>query len=651
MTYIKFDKLQLINLEYSLSKELLRSNRAGAFSSTTIIGCNTRKYHGLLIVKQPDLDGEHHVLLSTVDETIIQQEEASNFGMHRYKGGYYNPKGHKYIRDFITEPIPKLLFSVGGVFLTKESLFSHHEARVIIKYTLEDAHSPTLLRLKPFLAFRNRHSLSKANVFADTKYEAIPKGIRMRLYEHYSPLNIQISSRNEYIHVPDWYYDIEYLQELERGYEYLEDLFVPGYFEMTIHKGESIYFTAGLTEIDPADLKKLFDKEVNRRIPRNNFENCLVNSAHQFFATEDKKTSVIAGYPWYNSRVRDTLVSLPGLCIIDGRLENYKATIGTLIATMHGPFFPPTDPSASCSAGDADSALWLFWSLQQYFKKSGKKSNIWKEYGAKLKEILIAYRDGYCGQIRMTADHLIEAIDPHRPLTWMDAIVDGKPVTHRKGKAVEVNALWYNAIMFAIELAKTARDNDFVSEWQPLADAIPASFTETFWDEERGYLADAVLGSHADWSFRPNQIIATSLAYSPLKEEICKTILDKVKVELVTPRGLRSLSPQDPCYIGTYHGNQANRDRAAHQGTVYPWLFGAFAEGYLRINEKSGLPVIKKLYQGFEEVIREHGIGSISEVYDGDPPHWYGGAISMAWSVGEILRVKMLIDEYESMKE
>ncbi|MHC1707264.1 MAG: amylo-alpha-1,6-glucosidase [Bacteroidales bacterium] len=651
MSYINFDKLQLVNLEYSLSKELLRSNRAGAFSSTTIIGCNTRKYHGLLIVKQPDLDGEHHILLSSVDESIVQQQEASNFGLHRYKGGYYNPKGHKYVRDFITEPIPKVLYRVGGVFLTKESLFSHDEARIIIKYTLEDAHSPTLLRLKPFLAFRNRHSLSKANIFADTKYEGIPQGIRMKLYEHYSPLNMQISAKNDYIHVPDWYYDIEYIQELERGYDYLEDLFVPGYFEIPLKKGESIYFTAGLDEINPKDLKKLFDIEVNRRIPRNNFENCLINSAHQFFTRENGKTRVVAGFPWYNSRVRDTLVAVPGLSIIDGRIEKFKDAIDTLVSGMIGPYFAQEDNQTACAAPDADTALWLFWTLQQLVKITGKKSAAWKEYGPKLKEILTAYRDGYCGNIRMSGDFLIDATDPARPLTWMDAIVDGKPVTHRKGKAVEVNALWYNAVMFALELAAAAKDKSFIDEWQNIASGIKQSFTLTFWNESKGYLADCVFDGKPDWSFRPNQVFAASLPYSPLPEEICKQILDKIKVELVTIRGLRSLSPQDPGYIGVYQGDQARRDHAAHQGTVYPWLFGAFVEGYLKIHGKGAVSAIKKLFKGFEDTIREHGIGSISELYDGDPPHWHGGAISMAWSVGEVLRAKMLIDEYESKNE
>ncbi|MCX6272149.1 MAG: glycogen debranching enzyme N-terminal domain-containing protein [Bacteroidetes bacterium] len=651
MSYIDFDKLQLINLQYSLTKELLRSDRAGAYSSTSIIGCNTRKYHGLLIVRQPNLDGQHHVLLSTVDETIIQQESDFNFGIHRYKGGYYNPKGHKYIRDFTTEPIPKLTFRVGGVFLTKEMLFTHDEARVIIKYTLQDAHSPTVLRLKPFLAFRNHHSLSKNNIFADTKYEPIKNGIKMRMYEGYSPLYLQLSKKDEYVHVPHWYYDIEYIEELERGYEYLEDLFVPGFFEVALKKGESIYFSAGLAEVDPAELSKLYKKEVSCRIPRNTFKNCLINSAHQFIQKNDDKTGIIAGFPWYERRYRDTLIALPGLTLADGRVENFKAVFDSVISEMQGPIFPGPRSDKGCQVDSADSQLWLFWALQQYVSFSGKKLAVWKEYGNKLKEILAFYRQGNCAHLRMTEEGLIEAFDHYRPLTWMDAIVDGKLITPRHGKAVEVNALWYNAVMFTLELAKAGKDTAFIAELEPLANQIPASFIRTFWDESRGYLADVVQVNKTDWSVRPNQVFATSLPYSPLDEIICKKILDKVQSELLTPRGLRSLSPKDPNYVGVYQGNQASRDLAAHQGSVWPWLISHFAEGFLKIHGKQGLPFINKLLSGFEPVMREHGIGSVSEVYDGDPPHRFGGAISMAWSVSELLRLGMIIEQYENLSE
>ncbi len=647
MSYIEFDKLQLINLEYILSKELLRSNRAGAFSSTTIIGCNTRKYHGLLIVRQPDLDGEHHVLLSMVDETIIQQETAFNMGVHRFKGGYFHPKGHKYLREYLTEPIPKLTFRVGGVFLTKEMLFTHDDDRVIIKYTLEDAHSPTTLRLKPFLAFRSRHSLSKANVYAETRYEQSRNGISMKLYNGYSPIHIQLSQRSDYVHVPHWYYDLEYLEELERGYEYLEDLLVPGYFEVPIKKGQSIYFSAGLEDIDPVLLQKMFEDEVKRRIPRNNFENCLVNSAHQFVTSHDQRAEIVAGFPWYNPRTRDALIALPGLTLYDDRESCFLRVMDTLIASMRGPFFPAPE-GRGCLASSADEPLWLIWALQQFVIFRGKKAMIWKKYGSKMKEILQGYRTGYCPQVAMQADGLIEAYHPGVPLTWMDAMVEGQAVIPRYGKAVEVNALWYNALRFVMEMAGNARDKAYVAEWEPIARMVLDSFVKTFWNQSKGYLADTVFGDKADFTFRPNQLFAVSLPHSPVTEETGNTVIKAIKSELLTPRGLRTLSPKDPNYVGIYQGDTYARDRAAHQGSVWPWLLAPFTEAYLKINGKSGLPFIQKLYAGLEPTIREHGLGSISEIYDGDPPHHFGGAISMAWSVGEVLRMKMIMNQVES---
>ncbi len=646
MSYINFDRQKLLNFEYSLVRELLRSNRAGSYSSTTITGCNTRRYHGLLITRQPGIDNEHHVLLSSVDESVIQKENSANLGIHKFKGGVYEPKGQKYISDFSTEPIPKITYKIGGVRLSKEMLFTHNDDRVIIRYTLLEASSPTLLRLKPFLAFRNHHLLSKANIFIDTKYQSIPNGIRMCLYPHYSPLSMQVSSKTEYVHVPDWYRDIEYTQELERGYDYLEDLFVPGYFEVPIKKGESVYFIAGLEEINPDSAAELFEAEVARRIPRDSFRNCLLNSAHQFINHTETTAEVIAGYPWYNPMGRETFIALPGLTLSDGRVQNFEKVLNTMISRKTGPFFAQYGQFMDCSSVTADTSLWFFWTLQQYAQFTGKAAELWKSYGSLMLDILEAYKNGYCPSIVMHENGLIHAFAENRPLTWMNRVVDGKPVTQRPGYAVEINALWYNAIRFTLELATLAKAKDGLEEWTAIAAKIPASFREIFWNDERKYLCDYSHGTFKDWSVRPNQLFAASLPYSPLTEEQCKLVLDKVKSELLTNRGIRSLAPKNPAYIGVYVGNQSSRDKAAFQGTVYPWILAHFAEAYLKIHENSGLDFLKKLYREFENVIVDHGIGSISEYYDGDPPHHPGGAISMAWNVGELLRFSDIIQNF-----
>jgi predicted glycogen debranching enzyme len=647
MSYIEFDKNQLINLEYSLTRELIRSNRAGAYASKTIIGCNTRKYHGLLVVPQPGIDHENHVLLSNLDETVIQRGAEFNLGIHQFPGGVYHPKGHRYMRDFGTDPIPHAVYRVGGVVLKREMLFLQNNDRVLLKYTLLDAHSPTRLRLKPFLAYRNVHHLSRANMHVQDKYERIDHGIRMRLYPGYSMIYMQVSKPAEYTHVPDWFYNIEYQEEMRRGYNYQEDLFVPGFFEFPLRKNESVIFSAGIKQAHPQSLKRSFSTEVKRRIPRDNYENCLINSAQQFIVKKGNKTEIVAGYPWFGRWGRDTFISMPGLTLVLGDLKTGKAVIDTMISDLKGPLFPNIGSGQESAYNSVDAPLWFFWALQQYAAFSGDHEKIWKSYGKKMKLVLEGFRKGTDFGIEMQDNGLLHAGEAGYALTWMDAVVNGKPVTPRQGLAVEINALWYNAICFSLEVAEKAGDSKFVKQWAAIAGAIPKAFEQTFWNKEKQYLADYVDNNKPCWCVRPNQIFAVSLPYSPVNEEIQQAVVEKVRQELLTPRGLRTLSPKNPNYKGTYEGDQKQRDNAYHQGTVWPWLLGHFAEAYLKMHGHRGLALIEELYHGFEEVMTEAGIGTISEIYHGDPPHQAVGAISQAWSVAELLRIKHLIDKYK----
>jgi len=647
MSYIKFDKYQLINLEYSLKREMLRSNRAGSYANTTIINCNTRKYHGLLVTPQPGIDHDLHVLLSTVDETIIQRDAEFNLGIHKYPMNMYNPKGHKYIRDFTADPFPMLTYRVGGAVLTRESLFDSKEDRVIVKYTLVEAHSPTKLRLRPFLAFRNYHSLTRENIFADKKFEKVPNGIKVRMYHGYTDLFMQISKENEYVHVPDWYHNIEYQEEMERGYEFQEDLYTPGFFDISIRTGESVYFCAGTKEVPQSGIKRAYTAELNNRTPRDTFENCLINAAQQFIVKKGNKISLLPGYPWFKRSGRDTFISLPGLLLVTGDYKTAKSIIDCMLTEMKGPLMPHHGSGSSITYHAADPSLWFIWALQQYAMFTGTEKKIWKEYGKKIMLILEGYRDGTEYNIHMEPDGLIYAGVHGMALTWMDAIVYGKPVTPRMGKAVEINCLWYNAICFAVESAEMAGEREFVTEWSALAEKISLSFIDTFWNPDKKYLADYVDGEYKDWTVRPNMLFATSLPFSPISEEMRKQVLSRVRQELLTPRGIRTLTPKSPVYKGTYFGTPQERDLAYHQGTVRPWLLGHFAEGYLKIHGKSGLSMIKNLYAGFEPVLTEYGIGTISEIFDGDPPHTPRGAVSYAGSVAELLRVKWLIDIYD----
>jgi predicted glycogen debranching enzyme len=602
----------------------------------------------LLVTPQPGIDNENHVLLSCLDETVIQREAEFNLGIHKYPGSNFYPKGHKYILDFTIEPIPELSYGVGGVVLTKEMILTSMEDRMIIKYTLKEAHSPTKLRLRPFLAFRNVHEVKRENIFADKKYENVPNGIKIRMYHGYTDLFLQLSKPAEYIHVPDWYYNIEYQEEMERGYDYQEDLYVPGFFEFEIKKGESVYFCAGIKEISPAYIRRAYTIELCKRIPRNNFENCLKTAAQQFIVKRGSKTEIIAGFPWFGRWGRDTFIALPGLTLVTGEFATCKSVIDTMIADLNGPLFPNIGSGSNSAYNSVDAPLWFFWALQQYADFTNTKSTVWKEYGKKMKMILEGFRQGTQFNIRMNENGLISAGEAGKALTWMDAVVHGKPVTPRIGMPVEINALWYNAICFSMEVAALAKDKNFVDEWKPIADLIPASFTAAFWDPEKGFLADYVDGKYKDWTVRPNMVFATSLPYTPLDEEIREQVIMVIRKELLTSRGLRTLTPKHPGYKSVYSGDQAERDLAYHQGTVWPWLLGHFAEGYLRIYGKTGLSFIKSIYSGFEPVMTEHGIGTISEIYDGDPPHAAKGAISQAWSVAEMLRINWLIKKIEN---
>lgn len=644
MSYLKFEKTELINLEYSLSRELIRTNRAGSYASTTIIGCNTRKYHGLLVCPLEEMDGEHHVLLSTLDATVVQHNKEFNLGIHKYEGDNYSPRGHKYVREFKTTTSSYLVYRVGGVILSREMLLVSRTEQVLIKFTLLDAHSDTILRLQPFLAFRNYHELSKSNLYANTRYTEVENGIMSRLYEGYPGLYMQCSKPVEFVPVPDWYYNIEYMEEQKRGYDYKEDLYVPGYFEMPIKKGESIVFSASTSEAAPGGFKRKFSAEVKLRISKDSIQDCLRNAAQQFIVRKKESTEIKAGFHWFGNWGRDTFIALPGLTLSTGDLPAALQIIDTMIMRMKDGLFPNTAIQGSSAFNSSDAPLWFIRALQQYGKYD-PEFDIWKKYGKAIKTVLEAYRRGTSGTIRMLDNGLIYGEDPEHPLTWMDASVGNQMITPRPGLVVEVNALWYNAVCQAVLWSKR-RDNTFYKSWSQLPELIRESFVDQFWDPEREYLADYVYGGEKDFSVRPSQVIAVSVDHSPLTLEMKKSVIDVVQGELLTPRGLRSLSPKNEAYKGVYEGNQEKRDRAYHQGTVWPWLLEHFAKGYLDVHKKSGQNLVMNLFDGFEEEMNKNGIGSISEVYDGNPPHDARGAISQATGVAALLRINEMIEGF-----
>ena len=651
----------MTNLEESIRKELLRTNRSGAYSCSTIVDCNTRKYHGLLVVPVPELDDENHVLLSSLDPTVIQHGAEFNLGLHKYQGNNYSPKGHKYIREFDCGVIPTTIYRVGGVILKKESVFQCYEDRILIRYTLVDAHSATTLRFRPFLAFRSVRQFTHENGTASREYSLVDNGIKTCMYAGYPDLYMQFSKQNEFVFQPDWYRGVEYPKEQERGYASNEDLYVPGYFEMTIRKGESIVFAASTSAIKSSSLKKVFEDEVKKRPPRDNFYHILVAAAHQFHFRDRRSGSspehlddnddryLLAGYPWFKCRARDTFISLPGLTLAINEQDYFEHVMKTAEKGLRE-FMKGKPLSVKIyEMEQPDVPLWAVWAIQQY-SKFASKEECQKRYGKLVMDIVdYIMKDGH-PNLRLDDNGLLYSNGRDRAVTWMNSTANGRPVVPRSGYIVEFNALWYNALKFCASLqAEFGKDKKVVDKLEALAETCKTSFVSTFLNEY-GYLLDYVDGSAMDWSVRPNMVFAAAFDYSPLNQEQKKSVLDVCTRELLTPKGLRSLSPKSGGYNPMYVGPQTQRDYAYHQGTAWPWLGGFYMEACLKLYKRTRLSFIERQMVGYEDEIDYHALGTISELFDGNPPFHGRGAMAFAMNVAEILRTLKLLEKYTYQK-
>ena len=643
MSYLKFDKTVMINLEESLSREVLRTNRLGAYHCSTFVDCNTRKYHGLLVMPATSLGENNHVILSSFDETVIQHGAEFNLGIHKYAGDNFSPKGHKYIREFSSEQMPRTLYRVGGVILSKEKVFATYENRFMIKYTLEDAHSPTILRFRPFMAFRSVKELTHENNAVNKTYSEIQNGIKTCMYQGYPDLHMQFNKKAKFVFEPYWYKGIEYPKEQERGYAYQEDLYVPGYFELPIRKGESIYFSAGDTPVATTKLKKLYELEVESRTPRTSFFNCLKNSAQQlYYRPTENDAYLLAGYPWFGVRARDLFISLPGCTLSIEDPVRFEKIMETAIPALRTFMDNGTSDAVIKEIGHPDILLWAVWAIQQYAKAEGVKK------AAELYADFVAEAVGYiAGQkhpdMKVSENGLLFANGKDKAITWMNSTYRGRPVVKRSGYIVEFNALWYNMLCFNKELNDSKTDE----KTERLIHLIEQSFPDTFVNGYN-YLFDSVSGSMVDWSVRPNMIFAVALPYSPLSRMQKRAVLDFVTKELLTPKGLRTLSPKSEGYIGDCSGTQDERDLAYHQGAAWPWLLGFYLEAYLKVFGMSGVSFAERMLISMEEEMSLHCIGTIPELFDGNPPFTGRGAISFAMNVAAILRVLDLLKKYNA---
>ena len=644
MSYLRFEKALMTNLEEALPRELLRTNRSGAYSCSTIVDCNTRKYHGLLVVPVPELDDENHVLLSSLDVTVIQHGAEFNLGLHKYQGNNYSPKGHKYIREFDCDKVPTTVYRVGGVILKKEVVFQHYEDRILIRYTLEDAHSATTLRFRPFLAFRSVRQFTHENGVASREYHEVDNGIKTCMYAGYPDLYMQFNKKNEFHFVPDWYRGVEYPKEQERGYASNEDLYVPGYFEMNIKKGESIVFAASTSQIRSSSLKSLFEKEVAERAPRDNFFHCLVNAAHQFHnRLGNDERYILAGYPWFKCRARDTFIALPGLTLAIEEQDYFELVMKTAERELRN--FMKGKPVKKITEMEMpDVPLWAVWAVQQYAKEAGEEKAI-KMYSKLVTDIVKFIEEGNHPNLTLEDNGLVRIEGREKAMTWMNSTANGRPVVPRTGFVVEINALWYNALKFAAKLAKYNKDEKAAAHLEEMAAQTKESFVETFLNDY-GYLYDYVDGNMIDWSVRPNMIFAVALDYSPLAQDQKKSVLDICTRELLTPKGLRSLSPKSGGYNPMYVGPQTQRDYAYHQGTAWPWLGGFYMEACLKLYKRTRLSFVERQMVGYEDEMMLNCLGTIPEMSDGNPPFRARGAMSFAMNVAEILRTLNMLEKY-----
>lgn len=637
MSYLKFDKNLMINLEQSLPKEMLRTNQAGAYHCTTVVECNTRKQHGLLVIPIPELDNKSYVLLSSLDETVIQHGAPFNLGIHRYRGGVYSPNGHKYIREFDCESVPRTTYRVGGVILTKEKMFISHENRILIRYTLVEAHSPTMLQFRPFLAFRESNALCVANDSINSNIIPVDNGVASCLYDGFPTLYMQFSRKPEWVSAPNWYNGIEYVKDLERGVPYSEDLWVPGYFQIPIKKGESIIFSAGVSEVSPRSLSRMYDKEIATRTARTSFYNCLKNAAKQFYLKDRNDEFIISGYPWGVVLARNTMMSLPGLTLAIDHVKDFEDIMAKISKALIR-YFDTGETSRRIAGIDLpDIPLWGVWAVQQYAKSQGMEAAA-KMYAGFVSTVVDAILGNSHPNLRVDANGMLSTMGETSPVSWMNSALNGRPVIPRSGYLVEFNAMWYNALMFAASL--TEGDDAMAARrqaWLDTAEKIKPAFVDMFLNDY-GYLYDYVNGSYADPSVRPNMAVAIGLDYSPLDRRQRKRVLDVVTRELLTPKGLRTLSPKSYGYRPFYLGSPEEREMALHQGPARPWLIGFYADAYLRVFGMSGISYIDRMLIGFEDEMSQGCIGSLSQLYDGNPPFQGRGAISHATNVAEVLR-------------
>jgi len=644
---ISFDATVTHDFENAASREWLEANGLGGWASGTIAGCHTRRYHGLLVAATRPPVGRM-VLLSKLSETLVLGDERFELDTNRYSGAV-NPRGYEMLSSFALDPMPTFVYEAGGVKLRKTITAIHGENTTVVLYEVLEAPSSFSLELRPLIAYRDYHALQHRNDAIRFANATFADGVfRARPYDGAPELFLQAAGCS-FSAKPDWYFRFEYAKEQERGLDAYEDLFCYGAFHRQLAKGDRFGVIVSTGEVDGRDPMALVAKERARRkavasavAGDDDTVRALTLAADSFIVRrgEDLRT-IIAGYPWFSDWGRDTMIALPGVCLATGRYDDAKKILRAFARSVDAGMLPNRFPDEGYAPeyNTVDATLWFFVAAHRYLEASGDEEFVLGELLPVFEEIVGWHERGTRYGIKVDDDGLLLAGAPGTQLTWMDAKIGDWVVTPRQGKPVEIQALWYNALCVLADLRKRAGRAADSASLLARAKQVKERFVEVFWNAEASCLFDVVDGDRQDASIRPNQVFALSLPYPMLPKDKARSVLAVIEQKLLTPYGLRSLAPDDPAYRGRYEGDPASRDSAYHQGTVWSWLLGPYADALVKTNGAVGKPKARKAIEGLKPHLQEAGLGTISEIFDGDAPHAPRGCPAQAWSVGEALRV------------
>jgi predicted glycogen debranching enzyme len=631
------------------SREWLETNGIGGFACSTLIGLNTRRYHSLLTAATKPPAGRV-VLLSKVEETLAIGDRRFELSANQYRD-VIHPGGYEYLASFRIDPFPTFRYRCDDLEIERSVFLVQGENTVVIQYEMigDFAGRSCSLEVRPLIAFRDYHGIAHAN-------NAINRAVAARdglaSVAPYPGLpSLHFAHNAEYFDASGlWFYNFEYQRERERGLDSLEDLYSPFSLRFHLTPDSPATIVASTVEHSWADASGLREREIGRRsrVARASpledpFATVLATAAGQFIVARDDRKSVIAGYPWFADWGRDTMISLPGLTLVTLRFDDARNILRAYASRMDQGMLPNrfSEAGETPEFNSVDSTLWMFHAVHEFLRYTRDTDFVRAELYQALADVIDWHERGTRYGIHVDSDGLLHAGEPGVQLTWMDARVNGREVTPRTGKPVEIQALWHNALRVMALLASVFGDAAASARYAALADRAAERFRQLFWNEAGGCLYD-VIGDDGqpDASIRPNQIFAVSLPYPLLTEQQALQVVDVVEWELLTPYGLRTLSPRDPNYRGRYEGNVASRDGAYHQGTVWPWLLGPFLTAYVKVH--GGEAEARGRADRFLDTLRAHlleaGVGQISEVFDGDFPHRPGGCFAQAWSVAEVLR-------------